>query len=81
MKNNAVAAAILVAALFVLYKVVIPRLFPSVVQKVGLVRTGADSNVVFAFDAPGVPLINNNNRSQVRATARRRSRIYEVAQA
>lgn len=81
MVHNGVALVILMAAFFVLYRFVIPRLFPEVVHKVGVVRLDADSNVVYAFDSPGMPIVNGNNRSQVKANTRRRRHNYEAAMA
>lgn len=81
MVHSIVALAGLVAAFFVLYKYVIPRLFPNVVHRVGIIRFDDGSDTVFAFESSGMPLANNYNRSQAKANVRRRNHQYEAAQA
>lgn len=81
MANNAVAFIFLAFAFFVLYRFVIPKLFPEVVNKVGVVRLDAGSNVVYAFESQGMPIVNSSNRSQVKANTRRRNHNYEAAMA
>lgn len=81
MTHNLAALAFLAACFFVLYKYVIPRLFPEVVHRVGVVRLDEDSNTVYAFEASGMPIVNNYNRSQVKANVRRRNHQYEAAMA
>lgn len=70
----------LVVALAVLYRFVIPRLFPGVVNKVGIIKLDDNSNEVYAFESKGIPIANMTNRSQVRANVRRRHRQYEAAE-
>lgn len=81
MGHNIVAFVFLVLCFFILYRFVIPRLFPGVVNRVGVVRLDTDSDVVYTFESSGMPLANNYNRSQVKANVRRRNRQYEAAMA
>ncbi|KAG5486840.1 hypothetical protein LSCM4_06305 [Leishmania orientalis] len=81
MSNSVAALLFLGLAFFVLYTLVIPKLFPAVVHRVGLIQLDKNTNTFFAFETTGVPIANNYNRSQVKANMRRRSHQYEAAMA
>eukprot|EP00796_Vickermania_ingenoplastis_P002207 gene2207-1374_t len=48
---------------FVLYKYIIPYLFPSVVQGVSIIKPSSESEAVYAFRGGKVPLFNTEKRS------------------
>jgi hypothetical protein len=81
MANNLVTLVFLAACFFVLYKFVIPKLFPEVIHRVGVVRLGDDRSTVYTFESSGMPMVNNYNRSRVRANVRRRNHQYDAAMA
>ncbi|KPA74340.1 hypothetical protein ABB37_09324 [Leptomonas pyrrhocoris] len=81
MAHNMVAFLFLALCFFVLYRYIIPRLFPQVVNRVGVVRLDDNSNTVYAFESSGMPMMNTYSRSHVKANVRRRNHQYEAAMA
>lgn len=79
MASNLVAFLFLAAALFVLYRCVIPYLFPSAVSGVGILKVDKDSDEVYVFQGGGVPMVSSNKRTKVKADTRRRTHQYEKA--
>ncbi|KAG5486185.1 hypothetical protein LSCM1_07305 [Leishmania martiniquensis] len=79
MSNSGVALLFLGLAFFVMYKFVVPRLFPGVVHRTGVIQLDKSTNTLFTFEASGMPIANNYNRSHVKAKTRRRNHQYEAA--
>lgn len=79
MVYNVVSLLFLAVAFAVLYRYVIPFLFPSAVSGVGVVKVDKESDEVYLFQGGGVPIINSNNRAKVKADSRRRNLQYEKA--
>lgn len=80
MYDTVVSIGFLVVAFLILYRYVIPRLFPTVVRGVGIINPDGDSsNTVYAFEGGSIPMLNVRKRSHVRANERRRAKLYEEA--
>lgn len=70
---------LLVVLLAVLYKVVIPFLFPSVVHGVSVIKMkDSESSEVYAFQGGKVPFLNTEKRSHAKAVKRRKNNVYNA---
>lgn len=57
-------------AVFVVYELIIGKLFLSIVHRVGLVQLDENINTVFAFEASGILITNNYDSSSLKANTR-----------
>lgn len=79
MSESLLSLVFLLVAIAVLYRYVIPYLFPAAVHNIGVVKLNKDSGEVYVFQGGGIPMASSQNRSQAKVDTRRRNRVFEKA--
>lgn len=77
--SDLLTLVLLVLLLGILYRYIIPFLFPTVVHGVSLIKPNSDSDEVYAFQGGKVPFVNTEKRSHAKAIRRRKNNIYAAA--